>query len=249
MPELNPKGYSKLLREDDYSQHPILNEWHDVVDDTGTPIPLKLTHYERTVSLPELPDGYIVIEAVDFDDEDEAEVLFKQGVSQSLKHKSLYDFVMENCEGMYEENVIGRIAFNIIPGPVSVESLDTVPRICGVYLSEDYRRLRISPIGYQMIGGHYGAVQSDQEQTVLGAKLWYASLPRYGSVTAVDTALGEILEELFHTRAPSSELWDGCILVGTTEESELSSLGSVPYALKSSKKHILLEFIPKQKID
>ncbi|EGS7960363.1 hypothetical protein NMS34_000767 [Vibrio cholerae] len=245
MPELNPKGYSKLLSEDDYTQQTVLNEWYEVVDDAGTPVPLKLTHYERAESVAELPDGYIVIEAVDFDDEDEAEALFEKGVSQSLKHKPLYDFIIDNYENMYEERVIGRIAFNIMPGPVSIESLNTVPRICGAYLAENYRRLRISPIGYQMIGGHYGAVQSDQEQTVLGAKLWYASLPRYGTVTAVDTHMGQILEELFHTRAPSSELWDGCVLIGTTEETELDSLGSVPYSRKHSKKHILLEFVPK----
>lgn len=244
MPELNPKGYSKLLSGDDYTQHDVLNEWYDVLDDAGTPVPLKLTHHERTKSVADLPDGYIVIEAVDFDNEDKAETLFEEGVSQSLKHKFLYDFVMDNYEDMYEESVIGRIAFNIIPGPVSIESLGTIPRICGAYLEKDYRRLRIAPIGYQMIGVHYGAVQSDQEQTVLGAKLWYASLPRYGTVTAVDTHMGKILEQLFHTRAPSSQLWDACILFGTTEEPELASL-SVPYAQKSSKKHILLEFLPK----
>ncbi|MEZ8273236.1 hypothetical protein AB6C54_18630 [Vibrio splendidus] len=247
MPELNPKGYSKLLNSGGYEELPIISEQYEVVDDTGIPVPLKFSHHERTESIEELPDGFIIISAVDFEDEEQAEKLFEEAKTRHLQSMELYDFIMESYDDMYEESVIGRVAFNILPGPISVKELTTVPRICGAYLLEGYRQLRISPLCYQIIGQHYGAVQSDQEQTVLGAKLWFASLPRFGTVKAVDIEIEKILEDVFHTCPPKEELWDGMVLIGTTEENELRSLGQVPYSTTDSKRHVLFEFVPSDK--
>ncbi|MFA0148988.1 hypothetical protein AB4452_23120 [Vibrio lentus] len=246
MPELNPTGYAKQLNSGNYEQLPIISEQYDVVDDAGIPIPLRMVHHQRDtyVSDAETPDGVIIIFAIDFEELDSAIELLTQAQERALEAKDLYDYVVENYDGMYEENVIGRIAFNILPGPISVKELTVVPRICGAYIKEKYRRYRISPIGYQMLGHHYGAVQSDQEQTPLGAKLWYASLPKFGKVVAVDTKIESILEEVLHTCPPTGEYWDGTVLVNTDNEKDLSSLGKVPYSLVESKKHVVFEFVP-----
>lgn len=246
MPEINPTGYAKSLSQGDYDKLPLIRELYDVIDDAGVPVPIKLAHHQRSVPTSDMsiPDGVILISAIEFDDLDEAETLFQSALSKQLDGLELYNFIVDNYQNMYEESLIGRIAFNILPGPVSVPELVEVPRICGAYIQREYRQLRVSPRGYQMLGNHFGVVQSDQEQTVYGARLWLSSLPRLGSVVAVDLNEASVLENILHTNPPTGEFWDGKVLIGTSHEAELDKMAGVPISRSESKRHVVLEFVP-----
>lgn len=246
MPELNPIGYSKILYSGDFEKLPLISEQFDVIDDVGVPVPIRLALHQRQELLPDMdtPDGAIIIYSIKYEEEDLAAEIFECALKKPLQGKELYDFVEDQYQGMYEEIVIGRIAFNILPGPISVHCSTDIPRICGAYIEEPFRQLRVTPRGYVMLGNCYGVVQSDQEQTVYGARLWLSSLPRFGTVKVVDSNAKTVLEEIFHSYVPKGEHWDGTILVGTEREEELKKMGMVPISKTSSKKHIILEFVP-----
>ncbi|QVK23286.1 hypothetical protein KHX94_00105 [Shewanella dokdonensis] len=192
MPSLISSSYSKTLDNDPHDYAELLRQQGIVVGaDIGDPIFVQFSLLEVLAGT-----GYVVFTEMIPADIDHAELLCTDAFNNNQDPFDIYTSVGPKVY-LRTGNRFGQIFFAITP-PLNG------PQISGVFVEDDFQKYGISSLAYRFLASHYGAVYSDKNQTIFGARLWYAGLPKHGIVRALDTnANNAVLETFVVNQAPS----------------------------------------------
>ncbi|NRB23138.1 hypothetical protein [Shewanella sp.] len=230
MPSLITDYHKPLETDPHIYATPILQQGIVVgtgIDTLEDPLFIKLTLLELTLGC-----GYVVFEELIPANIDTAEALCIEAHDNGLDAFEVYNYIKHKLL-LRSGKRFGQIFFGINP---PLEG----PQISGAYVEEEYRQYGISTLAYSLLAKHYGVVYSDRHQTIYGAKLWYAGLPKFGVVRAIDTHAGnKIIETFVMDSSPKHEHWDNLKL---KNEPLLLGKVRVPTSDTESKDHIVLEF-------